>query len=179
MRRDLSDVGLGPEEEDRPLSLQARFVDNWAGLARVFGMDARLGRVHAVVYLASEPITCGQVASSLNMDAAECQQLLDELGSWGVVDKTDAGYEAERDPWTWFMVTVRERTKRELLPIVESIREVEELAIAQGPGSRAERIGRFTRFVEQLSVLIETFASLGAGPMGGLLRMATRLIARR
>jgi hypothetical protein len=53
------------EQKNALSNVEAQFVNNWASLAQIFGMDARLGRVHAVVYLSSEPISCAEVASPL------------------------------------------------------------------------------------------------------------------
>jgi hypothetical protein len=43
----------------------------------------------------------------------------------------------------------------------------------------ALRIARFSEFVEQIAGLLETFASLGAGPMMTALRMMSKMRAPR
>jgi DNA-binding transcriptional regulator GbsR (MarR family) len=158
--------------------VEAQFVENWASLAQIFGMDARLGRVHAVVYLSVEPIRCAEVADRLKIDPVECQNHLDELCALEVISKDKEGYEAEQDPWNWFMATIRQRVKREFAPILESMYRVEALARDTGQDAIIDRISRFTRFVEQLSALLQKFGSVGASRFGGVMRAATRWISR-
>ncbi len=158
--------------------VERQFVENWASLAQIFGMDARLGCVHAVVYLSLEPIDCAEVARRLNISRTECQQHLEELCGLEVITKVDDGYQAEQDPWNWFMVTIRQRVKREFAPILESMYRVEALARDTGHEAIIERISRFTRFVEQLSALLQKFGSIGASPVGGVMRAATRWLTR-
>ena len=44
---------------------------------------------------------------------------------------------------------------------------------------RIQRIGRFTDFVEQIAGLLESFASVGAGPVMSALRMMSKVRAPR
>lgn len=166
------------EQQDALSAVEAQFVSNWASLAKIFGMDARLGRVHAVLYLSLEPIGCDEVARRLKICPKECQKHLQALCSLEVITNTEGGYQAEQDPWIWFMVTIRQRVKREFAPILESMSRVEELARDTGQEALIERISRFTRFVEELSALLKKFSSIGASPLGGVVRAATRWLSR-
>ena len=57
----------------------------------------------------------------------------------------------------------------------------QQLRTSLPPGSsaaelrRIERIARFTQFVEQIAGLLETFASVGAGPVMSALRMVAKM----
>jgi len=173
-----------------PLSaLEARFVDNWAGLARAFGMDATLGRVHALIFVRDEGLHATMVSEALNLEELEAARYLEELVRWGVVRKnTQQGvtsFHADGDPWSWFMTTLKERGRREFGPLIDAIRDAnvraQELRRSLPPQSsatelrRIERIARFTQFVEQIAGLLETFASVGAGPVMSALRMVAKV----
>jgi DNA-binding transcriptional regulator GbsR (MarR family) len=173
-----------------PLSaLEARFVDNWAGLAKAFGMDGTLGRVHALTFVREEGVHAVAVSDMLGLEELEAARYLEELVRWGVVRKTSqhgsASFHADADPWSWFMTTLKERGRREFGPLIESIRDAnvraQQLRSSLPSHSsaaelrRIERIARFTQFVEQIAGLLETFASVGAGPVMSALRMVARV----
>jgi len=172
-------------------AVEARFVQNWAGLARAFGMDPLLGRLHAVAFLSAGPVTAGSVAEVLGVSVEQAVHGLDGLVDWGVLrevgearSEARRSFEAEGDPWAFFLVTLRERGRREFGPLVSAIREANASARALRSSlphgaheeqRRIERIHRFSDFVEQIAGLLETFASLGAGPLMGALRMASKV----
>ena len=169
-------------------SVEARFIHNWAGLARAFGMDPLLGRIHAVAFLAARPVTVSHVAELLGISVAQAEDGLEELERWGVVNMLEDGeFEADGDPWSWFLVTIKERGRREFGPLVSAIREAHASARAVrkrldpncAEARRIERIGRFSEFVDQIAGLLETFSSLGAGPMMTAMRMVSKVRAPR
>ncbi len=174
-------------------SVEDRFIENWGHLAEGFGMEEGVGKVHAVLYLASAPLGGAAIAEHLDIDEETCCEHLDTLVSFGIVHERgeEAGeqvFEAERDPWSWFMLTVRERARREFSPLVASIRAVNTLAqeAKSAPHvrgdrqriARIERIGHFSHFVDQVSGLLEMFSNLGAGPLVATMRMAAKFMPR-
>lgn len=173
-------------------TVEAHFIHNWAGLARAFGMDPLLGRIHAVAFLAARPVRVSHVAELLGISRAQAADGLDELERWGVVelvgeDDDDRQFEADGDPWSWFLVTIKERGRREFGPLVHAIREAHASARAVrkrldpncAEARRIDRIGRFSEFVDQIAGLLETFSTLGAGPMMTAMRMVSKVRAPR
>ncbi len=168
--------------------LEASFVANWAGLARAFGMDPELGRVHALTFVRDEALHATAVSVALDLEEIDAARFLEELVRWGVVRKSTVNgctcFQADGDPWSWFMVTLKERGRREFGPLLCSIRETNARAqelrhtLPSSTGNehrRIERIARFTQFVEQIAGLLETFASVGAGPVMSALRMVAKV----
>lgn len=182
------------EGEQRPRlgSVEAGFVQNWAALAKAFGMDPMLGRVHALAFLSVESVSAVEVSAALGIDPEQAAEYLGSLVRWGAVRPVqsdgDERFEADGDPWSWFLSTLKERGRREFAPLVQSIREAnrraQQLRSSLGPEAhgelhRIQRIARFSDFVEQIASLLETFAGLGAGPMMSALRMMSKMRAPR
>ncbi len=179
----------------RPLgAVEAGFIQNWGALARSFGMDPVLGRVHALAFLCAEAISTELVADTLGLELEQASSCLASLQRWGAVREVGAGsdderlFEADGDPWSWFLVTLKDRGRREFGPLLQAFREAnaraQELRGSLHPGARAElraieRIARFSEFVDQIAGLIETFANLGAGPMMAAMRMVARVRSPR
>lgn len=173
-------------------SVEAGFIENWGALARSFGMDAVLGRVHALAFLSTEPVSATQIGETLGLRVEETARCLENLERWGAVRElavgdTDADepvFQADGDPWSWFLVTLKERGRREFGPLLQGFREAntraQQLRRSLHPSARAElqrieRIARFSEFVDQIAGLLETFATLGAGPMMTAMRMMAKM----
>src|SRR5204863_8317962 len=117
----------------------------------------------------------------------------ESLLHWGCVravpgSDREPRFESDGDPWSWFLVTLKERGRREFAPLVQSIRDANRHAQqlrttlhpeAHGELHRIQRIARFSEFVDQIAGLLETFAGIGAGPMMSALRMLSRVRAPR
>ena len=175
-------------------SLEDPFIENWGTIADAFGMARGTGRVHGLVYLSLEPLCSRRIAERLDMRLEHVEGHLSQLCAWGVVHHMDRiiegdrhiVYDAERDPWTWFLQTLRERRHREFIPLLMSVRNVSdyasELLQTVDPSERARvaqlhlRIARFGAFFEELSHLIDTMARLGKGPLFKALKMASRFV---
>jgi len=183
----IPDFGLDPDV----VRLQNAFIDCWARMATAFAMDRALGRVHAMVYISNDPIDAQNVALRLATTELAIEPHLESLLSWGlirIVDQAEDGrprFEAEQDPWSWFLRTIRERHLREFAPLQRSVRDVLELARrthnVKPNSERTEslaRIERFTRFIDEFSRLIDAFVNLGAKPMAMVLKTVARLMPR-
>jgi DNA-binding transcriptional regulator GbsR (MarR family) len=168
--------------------VETGFIQNWAALARCFGMDPMLGRVHALAFLSAEAMSASAISAALDIDDDDALAYLESLERWGAVRLVEVDgenrFEADGDPWSWFMHTLRERGRREFAPLLKAIREANSSAQvvrrSLPPGARNElhridRIARFSEFVDQIAGLLETFASVGAGPLMGALRMVARM----
>lgn len=175
-------------------SLEDPFIENWGTIADAFGMHRGTGKVHAVVYLSLEHLTVHEIGERLHMGPDQAAAHLRQLCDWGVVHGKPGSrdgaevtvYDAERDPWTWFLQTLRERRHREFVPLLLSVRNVSdysaEIMQAVDPEERARimemhhRIVRFNAFFEELAQLIDTMAKLGKGPLFKALKMASRFV---
>lgn len=180
---------LDDDEDQHLYRLQDRFIENWGNMAHAFAMDRTMGRIHALVYVSVEPVSTPTVALRLAMSEEAVQPHLDTLADWGLVRGVNhlgdgvPHYVAELDPWAWFLKTIRERRRRELVPVQDAVRVVAAQAQQLRAGdahARAtlDRIERFTSFIEDFSKLVDTFVSLGAGPMVKVMRTFARFVPR-
>jgi DNA-binding transcriptional regulator GbsR (MarR family) len=166
------------------LEVQGRFVENWGRLAGTFGMGRDLGRVHARLFIANEPVEVVHLSHELGLLPDEVQAHLRSLLDWGVVKVSSEGcpqsYVTARDPWDFFLEIVRQRHRREFLPILELVRETASLAreLTSLDGATRARVQAFSKFVEDLSSLIELFVRVGSRPMALALKTVARMAPR-
>jgi DNA-binding transcriptional regulator GbsR (MarR family) len=176
---------------NRPLAqssdVRRQFVNNWGRMAATFGMPKDLGRVHAQLFIAEGGVDAATIAQSLELDVDSVRSHLGALMDWGVV-KMSRGAHAEmyvtaRDPWDFFLEIMRQRHKREFMPILQLVRETAALARqlrghnSEDAGTRA-RVELFSKFVEDLSSLIEVFVRVGSKPMALALKTFARMAPR-
>jgi DNA-binding transcriptional regulator GbsR (MarR family) len=180
------------EQGDPKVSrIQDQFIENWARMASAFAMERMTGRVHALLYISEDPIDISAIAYRLASTEDACKDHLELLDSWGLVRAVGHGpngkalYEAEQDPWAWFLRTIQQRHRRDFSPLQASLKNVVQAARAmrdatRDPAARAtcERIERFSRFIDEFSRLIDAFVGMGAGTMAVLLKTVAKLMPR-
>jgi DNA-binding transcriptional regulator GbsR (MarR family) len=145
-------------------------------------MKRDLGRVHALIYIALEPLDDVTVARRLNLTEGDARRHLAELVDWGVVQESPGGrYVTDPDPWVWFLKILAERHHREFGPVRQAMNST--LASfaaldAATVGNREfhKRAERFTAFIEDLSRLIELFLRLGSKPMAAVLKTLAKVV---
>jgi DNA-binding transcriptional regulator GbsR (MarR family) len=177
--------------DPRVSRIQDQFIDSWARMASAFAMDRMTGRVHALLYISHEPIDVAAIAYRLASTEDACRDHVELLDAWGLVRVAERDalgnprYEAEQDPWSWFLRTIRERHRREFTPLQSGIRNVLVAAktlrdASRDPAARVahERIERFSRFVDEFARLIDAFVGMGAGTMATLLKTVAKLMPR-
>ncbi len=171
----------------RSTEVRRRFVDNWGRLAATFGMGGDLGRVHAQLFIADGAMDVSDLSQALSLDGEAVRSHLGALLGWGVVRPVSGdfgeAYVTARDPWEFFLEIVRQRHRREFMPILELVRDTAALARELGgtsatdAGTRA-RVQQFSKFVEDLSALIEIFVRVGSKPMALALKTFARMAPR-
>jgi DNA-binding transcriptional regulator GbsR (MarR family) len=170
----------------RSAEVRQRFVNNWGRLAATFGMGGDVGRVHAQLFIEDGPMDVPTLATVLDLDVEDVQTHLQALLGWGVVRVMPGGYgesyATARDPWEFFLEIVRQRHRREFMPILELVRETASIARQLGGTSASDatraRVHQFSKFVEDLSALIEIFVRVGSKPMALALKTFARMAPR-
>jgi DNA-binding transcriptional regulator GbsR (MarR family) len=145
-------------------------------------MKRDLGRVHALIYIALEPLDDVTVAGRLELTVGDARRHLEELVDWGVVQESHGDrYVTDPDPWIWFIRILAERHHREFGPVRQAMnRALTSFGAldAATPGNREfhKRAATFTAFIEDLSRLIELFLKVGAKPMAAVLKTLAKIV---
>lgn len=113
---------------ENPLE-QARllFIRRWGEMAASWGIGRTMAEIHALLYLAPEPLCTDDVMEQLEVSRGSASTNLRQLENWELVyrihrrnDRKEY-FEAETDVWQMFEIIIRERRRREVQPIVETI----------------------------------------------------------
>lgn len=103
------------------------FIRRWGEMGATWGISRTMAEVHALLYLATQPLCTDDVMERLAISRGSASMNLRELENWGLVqrihrrgDRKDY-FQAEQDVWQMFETIMRERRRREVLPIMETI----------------------------------------------------------
>ena len=175
------------ETTDTPDSLPdpiRRFVLHWGNMGDSWGVNRSVSQVHALLYVAEQPLTAEEIADLLAMARSNVSTSLRELLSWQLVrrvpvlgDRRDH-YEAETDLWTMVTRIAAGRKARELDPAAAALRDC--LAAARVDprvGARARaRLEEMLGFVEKLSQWYVQMLSLPKSQVVALMKLGTGIV---
>ena len=136
-----------------------RFVIHWGEMGGRWGVNRSVAQIHALLYLADQPLPADEIAETLGVARSNVSNSLKELQSWELVrlvhtpgDRRDH-FAAKQDPWDMLMTIVEGRKRREIDPTLEILRDCAAEAEADGETSPEvrEKLLQMQRFMQQLS----------------------------
>lgn len=186
---------------DKPATVltevEDRFISLWGDISALWGVNRSVGRIHAFLFLSRQPLDMETITARLQISHGNCSTSIRDLLAWNSIRRVHVPgerrvlYESEQDPWTWFHACIRERRRREVVPVIDQLHEISDHAkttadIADSKRSADakdlkqahDRIARFTKFMDEFKDLIDAFLAVGAGPMGKALRLAAKVLPK-
>src|SRR6478736_2354106 len=108
-----------------------KFIQAWGTLGSNWGINKAMAQIHALLLLATEPLSAEEIMDELNMSRGNVNMNLRALMDWGIVRKEHkAGERKEyfstgKDIWELAKQVSRERRRREIEPILNVLSEVQ------------------------------------------------------
>jgi DNA-binding transcriptional regulator GbsR (MarR family) len=165
---------------------QDRFIASWGRMGSAWGISRTMAEVHALLYVTGEPMNTDEIMERLGISRGNVSMSVRALLEWGVIQKTHKRgdrkdyFQAEQDVWTMLRAIARERIKREVDPLLQSLAEIRELtpettkATPEDLSALGDRLDAVQECFELMSVLSHKFA----GPRGAGLKTAAKLLAK-
>lgn len=108
---------------------EQKFVLHWGEMGTRWGVNRTVAQIHALLFLAKEPLAAEAIAETLGVARSNVSNSLKELQSWRLVrvthvmgDRRDH-FLALQDVWEIFRVILEERKRREIDPTLTVLRE--------------------------------------------------------
>ncbi len=145
---------LKPMNDSPEYQAETLVADAIGDVIEFWGFRKVLGRVWAVLFLASEPLSADELAERLQVSAGSMSSALTELQRWGVVVRVPRvgerkeRFEAETDFWKMISRVLSDRERS----LIRSVRErLERAAVLlreseRSPGARRAR-ARLTQLI--------------------------------
>jgi len=106
---------------------KALFIRRWGEMGGYWGINRTMAELHALLYISAEPLCTDDIMAALQISRGNTSMNLRQLVDWGLIVRVHKKgdrkeyFAAETDVWEMFQTIVRERRRREVEPIIETI----------------------------------------------------------
>jgi DNA-binding transcriptional regulator GbsR (MarR family) len=156
---------------------QNLFIRRWGEMGAAWGISRTMAELHALLYLSAESLCTDDVMAQLSISRGSASMNLRELVNWGLVYRVHRRgdrkeyFEAEKDVWQMFETIMRERRRREVLPIMETIERCIEMIESDAGKSRGQtrkdvdackkRYAEILEFCEMMNTMFNLMSRAG------------------
>ena len=172
----------------RVQEVEDRFVDLWDTMSSLWGISPTMARIHGLLYITGQALSMDDIMARLAISRGNVSMNLSKLVEWGLVrrvhkrgDRRDY-YESLADVWEMFTLVAQQRKRREIDPILSTLRRCQEELSPQALGSfadnpetqaRSRRINELLKFLTLMESLARRFFESHQG-----LKIAVGLLAQ-
>lgn len=106
---------------------QNLFIRRWGEMGASWGISRTMAEIHALLYLSPEPLCTDDIMANLEVSRGNASMNIRQLVHWGLIERVHRRgdrkeyFEAEHDVYQMFETITRERRRREVEPILETI----------------------------------------------------------
>src|SRR5262249_45656302 len=141
--------------------VEYRFVNLWGAMSDLWGISPTMGRIHGLLYITGAALSMDDIMARLGISRGNVSMNLSKLVEWGLVRRVHKRgdrreyYESLADVWEMFTLVAQQRKRREIDPIVTTLRRFQEelsdkslgsLAQATETKARSQRINDLLKF---------------------------------
>jgi DNA-binding transcriptional regulator GbsR (MarR family) len=152
-----------PARQPDLAAVQDRFIATWGQMGSTWGISRTMAEAHALLFITGEPLCTDDVMERLAISRGNASMSLRALVDWGIVSRVHKRgdrkeyFQAEQDPWAIVQAIVRERLKREVMPVMTALFELRDECPAPGP----EPVADVRRRIDEMLTLLQTVDSMG------------------
>lgn len=139
------------------------FVRRWGEMAAYWGISRTMAEIHALLYLSPNPLCADDIMAELQISRGNASMNLRALLDWALIERVHKPGDRKEyfsgiaDVWGIFGSILRQRKRREVEPIIDTIQRcrdlvAEEVARLRGPPAADARFYR-QRFDDMLEFL--------------------------
>jgi DNA-binding transcriptional regulator GbsR (MarR family) len=159
------------------------FILHWGEMGTHWGVNRSVSQVHALLYLADQPLTADSIVESLALARSNVSTALKELQGYGIIrrvhvegDRRDH-FIAETDLWEMLTRIVAERKRREIDPTVAHLAMLAERLRTDesAPPVLRERITRMHEFLGTLANWYEQVRVLPKPTLVALMKLGGKV----
>lgn len=110
-------------------SAQDLFIRRWGEMGQTWGINRTMAEIHALLYITAQPQCTDDVMERLNISRGNASMSLRALCDWGIIRRMHKRgerreyFESLGDVWEMFSIIAAERKRREMDPVLETIKQ--------------------------------------------------------
>lgn len=159
---------IKPSLARRLQEVEDEFVDLWDNMSSLWGISPTMARIHGLLYITGAALSMDDIMDRLTISRGNVSMNLSKLVEWGLVrrihkrgDRRDY-YESLSDVWEMFALVAAQRKRREIDPILSTLRRCKEQLTPDRLGASADEPAVQDRLqrVQELLTLLSRMESL-------------------
>ena len=168
--------------------VEDQFVDLWDTMSSLWGISPTMARIHGLLFICGAALSMDDIMDRLAISRGNVSMNLSKLLEWGLVRRVHKRgdrreyYESLSDVWEMFTLVASQRKRREIDPILTTLRRCQEELSPEtlgphagdpGARARAQRVNDLLTFLTKMENLAQRFFESRHG-----LRIAIELLAQ-
>src|SRR3989441_13064169 len=142
--------------------VEDQFVDLWRTMSSLWGISPTMARIHGLLYISGAALSMDDIMERLGISRGNVSMNLSKLVEWGLVRRVHKRgdrkeyYESLSDVWEMFTLVANQRKRREIDPILNTLRKCRDELTPESIGAAASKEParkRFERINELLKLL--------------------------
>ena len=184
-----SPAPLTPQQQQLRVA-QDLFIRRWGEMGQTWGINRTMAEIHALLYITGQPLCTDDVMERLHISRGNASMSLRALCDWGIIRRLHRRgerreyFESLSDVWEMFSIIAAERKRREMDPVLETIKQcqrmLEEMSTGRGAGRSREDIQltrqRLAGMEEFMAVTNKIFQQFVGNAKSGLTKVAKVLL---
>lgn len=124
--------------------VEQQFIDLWRGMSSLWGISPTMAQIHGLLFITGQVMSMDDIMTRLGISRGNVSMNLTRLVEWGLVRRVHRRgdrreyYEALRDVWEMFALVAAQRKRREIDPMLNTLRHCAEKLSEDALGSRAQ-----------------------------------------
>jgi DNA-binding transcriptional regulator GbsR (MarR family) len=143
-------AGPAPATRLTPAQQQLRtaqdlFIRRWGEMGQTWGINRTMAEIHALLYITAQPLCTDDVMDRLHISRGNASMSLRALCDWGIIRRLHKRgerreyFESLSDVWEMFSIIAAERKRREMDPVLETIKQCQKMLDEGALGKNAAR----------------------------------------
>jgi len=171
-----------------PLELQLRtsqdlFIRRWGEMGQTWGINRTMAEIHALLYITAQPQCTDDVMERLNISRGNASMSLRALCDWGIIRRLHKRgerrefFESVGDVWEMFSIIAAERKRREMDPVLETIKQCQKMLDESSLGKSAakqpevmatrQRLASMEEFMDLTNKIFQQFITNARSGLSG------------
>jgi DNA-binding transcriptional regulator GbsR (MarR family) len=154
-------------------TVQDLFIRRWGEMGQTWGINRTMAEIHALLYICGVPLCTDDVMERLNISRGNASMSLRALCDWGIIRRMHKRgerreyFESLNDVWEMFSIIAAERKRREMDPVLETIKQCQQMLDETTLGKTAakqemiqitrQRLGHMEEFMTVTNKIFQQF----------------------
>ncbi|MFI5380072.1 MAG: GbsR/MarR family transcriptional regulator [Tepidisphaerales bacterium] len=184
-------VELSPSVSQTLRTAQDTFIRRWGEMGATWGINRTMAEIHALLYIVGEPLCTDDVMERLHISRGNASMSLRSLCDWAIIRRLHRlgerkeFFESLSDVWEIFSIIAAERKRREMDPVLETIKQCQRMLEAEALGKPAhhptvlltrQRLASMEEFMVLTNKIFTQFVSNARSGLSRIVRVLLKAL---